>query len=255
MGQHRLLVGADHQERDGAARFERRVGQRDARLRPPLGDLLDPALALLEHGLAGEQRGRMAVRPQPEQGDIEERPAGIEHGAAVDALERRLVGTRRLGGRGQLGRHPGHVLGRDLDAAEQGVSHHLVVAVRVGHRHEALVAEEQHGAAPGELGLERGLGEALVERARRRAARQAQAERLPGAERHPKQPVGDLVGQHGPAVEGGDLAGTHARVCHGGLPYPVRADQRGGLTGLDAQVEPAGLGHGAQVADLGQHLG
>ena len=55
-----------------------------------------PAPRFLQRRLPGEQRGRMSVVSDAEQRDVKERPVGSEPVGTVEALERRLVGERRL---------------------------------------------------------------------------------------------------------------------------------------------------------------
>ena len=75
---------------------ERRQGQRDPRherLDMGLGHADHPALGLLDGGIAGKQRGGMAVGADAQQHDIEQRPGRIEFGP-----RRRTISARSRSG-------------------------------------------------------------------------------------------------------------------------------------------------------------
>jgi hypothetical protein len=61
-----------------AAALERWVGQRNARLRPAADNLGDPPTPLIEDARPGNERSGVAVGPQSEDLDIEERSGRIE---------------------------------------------------------------------------------------------------------------------------------------------------------------------------------
>ena len=83
-GQSRRLLGAGDEQHERARRVERRERQRDA-LGRRLGRVADAddAPRRLERGVAGEQRGRVPVRAEPEQRHVED-----------DVAELALVGVR-----------------------------------------------------------------------------------------------------------------------------------------------------------------
>ena len=61
----------------------------------PCDTAADPTLALVEHRLARQQRGGMAIGPEPEQGDVEQRPRRIEHRRAIGRLQGSAHSARR----------------------------------------------------------------------------------------------------------------------------------------------------------------
>src|SRR5436305_1404263 len=74
---------ARHQKCDAPTALESRIGHGDADLRPPVRDGRNPALAVIEYGFPGQQRGGMTVGAETEQRDVEERTVRIERGRAV----------------------------------------------------------------------------------------------------------------------------------------------------------------------------
>ena len=89
-----LLFSRDQEGRMPAA-LERRIGQRDTRFGLGADDGGNPLVAFREHRVAWEQRGCMAIRPQPKKIHVEERPSRVETLRAVEGFELALIGGRR----------------------------------------------------------------------------------------------------------------------------------------------------------------
>src|SRR6266545_1208468 len=114
----------------------------------------------------------MAVLAEPEQGEIEQRPRGIQTILAVEALERRLVGCRSFLRGHALGRNRVDILARHRRDRQQRLVDHAEIAVGMVGRNEALVAPEPMHVVPRKPRHERRHGEHLIEPPRRRATRQ-----------------------------------------------------------------------------------
>src|SRR6266446_6356106 len=67
----RGLLPARHQKGNPTAALDCRIGHGDANLGPAVRNSGDPALPLLQHRFARQQRSSMAVGAEPEQGDVE----------------------------------------------------------------------------------------------------------------------------------------------------------------------------------------
>ena len=134
--QNLSLARAGHVEREIAAAIERRISERDAGRLLRAGHGNNPAPFLLQRRIAGEQRGGMAVLADAQQCHIEQRPAGIKLCRAVEALQGRLVIGGHLSRRQALRGNSMDALAGDLDARQQCVLSHVVIAGGVVVRDE-----------------------------------------------------------------------------------------------------------------------
>ena len=144
----------------------------------------------LEHRLAGEQRGSMAVGSQPEQHDIEQRPRRIEFVGAVIDLEGRARRQRAASAGVPVDR-------RCREYCRAGQAHRAsiasrampIIAVGMVRRHKALVAPEPMHPVPRHRVAEGRLGEQLVQPPRRRAARQRDRRTGPAVGRRDRRSI------------------------------------------------------------------
>ncbi len=161
------------------AALDHRIGHGDADLGPPVRHRGHPPLSLVEHRLARQQRGGMAVGPDPEQGDVEQRLLRIEHRRAVSRLQGPLVAQGGLVG-SAIGRHGVNVFPRYRRLGEHRLAGHPVVALRMIVGNEALVAPIPGYAPPREATAELIGGQQPVERLGGRAAGERDPEGAPG---------------------------------------------------------------------------
>ena len=137
------LLGSGDQKHEAVRRGERRERQRDprhARCPSRLLDADDPALALVKRVLVWEQRRSVAVRPEPEQDEIEPRRSGGPQPALVlvRGLARSELPEDAMNLRGRAG----------IEPAEQSGPHHRVVGALVLGRHASLIGEPQGRPSP-----------------------------------------------------------------------------------------------------------
>ena len=145
---------------------ERRVGEGQP-AGPQLGDVdgdRQPVLAPPAPRCPGNSEAVCPSGPRPEQRQVEPGRRGAR-------AQRQLVVARGGVEVGGLGAPAEDVGSRDARRVEQRLARHAVVRLRVVGRHRALVAEEDVGARPVDA-----VDQLRVERARRRAAGQRDAE-------------------------------------------------------------------------------
>jgi hypothetical protein len=121
-----------------------------------------------------ERRG-VRIRAQAQEHEIESRNRRSRRGE--DAAQLLLVQSRGTLGIGLLTAHAMHVLGQNRNVAQEALERHVVVAVGMIRRHASLVTPEHVRSLPvdgrrGAVVVGRPASELLVERARRRSARQ-----------------------------------------------------------------------------------
>ena len=139
----RIALGdARNQEQDQPAGFQRGISKRKTRLRRGPAAPPPPSAALVQHRLAGDQRGGMAVIAQPQQLQIEQRHARtsecLRHIAGAASLHSaRGLLRRAVGGHGE------DTARRDIAAGKQCLADHAVIAVGIIGRHETFVAEDR----------------------------------------------------------------------------------------------------------------
>ena len=146
----RRLFLARNEESDMPAALDHRIGHGDADLGPPMRHGGHPALAFFQHRFARQQRCGMAIGPEPEQGDVEQRlapdPAPWRHRPACRVA---LVAQGGLVGRA-ISRHGVDVLRRHGHLGQHRLARHPVVALGMVVGDEALVAPVPGYALPRE---------------------------------------------------------------------------------------------------------
>ena len=122
-------------------------------------------------GLAGKQRRGMTIRPDAKQDQIKARQLSAKRGG-----ERFFIRARRSLGRAADGRDRVDIRGWDGNMRQQRFARHAVAALDIVRRHHALIAPKDVDIGPIDRFAQRRLRQALVQRARRAAARKRHRE-------------------------------------------------------------------------------
>ncbi len=179
VGKDRRLRDTRHQEATLRGRVDQRGCERHAAAwgHARLGGH-DPAVGLVDGGRAGEQRGRVAVLPHPEQHEVEPgtlHPRRQALRRAEGAPQQSLVLRGRLN-RIRLTADPVHLPLAQRHVIEQCLLRHQVVAVRIERGDAPLVSPEHVDPVPVDALDRPGIPESFIEGARGRAARQRHIE-------------------------------------------------------------------------------
>ena len=100
-----------------------------------------PAFGFRQRRVIGKDRGGMAVRPDPHQYDIEQRPCRIEPLQTIEGFQFARVTFGAFVGVGGIGRN-GMDIGSGREAIEKDAACHRHVVAGVARRDEALIPDE-----------------------------------------------------------------------------------------------------------------
>src|SRR5215470_9613020 len=189
---NRRLLLAGHQKCDLLAALDRRIGQRDADLRPPARHSGDPVLPLSQHRIVRQQRGRVAIGAEAKQSDVEQRPRSIQDRCTIGCLQTTLIVQGGVLWRA-IDRHGMDILCRDRCLGEHGLAGHPVIALRVIIGNEALVAPIPGDPRPWETSAEIIGSKERVEGPRGRAAGKRYSKCPRRCERRRRHPFGRMA--------------------------------------------------------------